>query len=104
MTWQRSEWDKWENEAYSSNVTAVGAVKGWKLDCFEEGLGWPSSVIKHFEDIMDAGNYVTFEITDAGDLHSMSEAVYISECRFDLDLASDTTTPHRGYSLTLRRK
>lgn len=42
------EWDKWENEIYTKQVTVLGSIRKYTLQCFEDSISWPSSDVKHF--------------------------------------------------------
>jgi hypothetical protein len=95
------KWDKWENEAYTEQVTVLGTVRSWELRCFEEAVSWPSSDVKHFQALADAGDQVTFTFAD-GYLHSMSVAVKVLGVDFDLNLASDTQKPLRRFTLRVQ--
>jgi hypothetical protein len=95
------KWDKWEEETYTEQVTMLGTVKSWELVCLEDAVSWPNSDVKHFQELADAGEQVTFTFAD-GYLHSISVAVKILAVDLDLNLASDTQDPLRRFTLRIQ--
>jgi hypothetical protein len=96
------KWDKWEEETYTEQVTMLGTVRSWELVCLEDAVSWPSSQVKHFQALADAGEQVTFTFAD-GNLHSISVAVKVLAVDFDLNLASDTEDPLRRFTLRIQK-
>ena len=71
--------DKWENETYKKKASILGSIRSWSLRCYEENIAWGSSLAKHLQGHMKAGDTVEFSISE-GDLHTVSSTnVYILE-------------------------
>ena len=93
--------DKWEETGYTREVHVHGSFRTFQLECWEDAKSWPSSDVKHFEDLADAGETVTFTFSD-GNLHSLSCTVKILSVDFDLNLSCSTADPLRMFSLSLQ--
>jgi len=69
--------DKWENEKYKKKASIIGSMRSWSLRCYEENVAWSSSLAKHLQGHMEAGDIVEFSISE-GNLHTVSSTnVYI---------------------------
>ena len=87
----RTEWDAWEGESYVRKVKVYGTVKTWVLECFEEGISWSDSAAKHFQEKAEAGNFVSFLVSDLS-THSVITTVYILnvEVRYEGGISDET--------------
>ena len=71
-----TQWDDWEDEAYTREIKVYGVIKRWKLFCHEKGVKWADSAANHFETKQTDGDIVALVIdmgsVDGGKLHSVS--------------------------------
>ena len=71
--------DKWESEKYKKKASIIGSMRSWSLRCYEENVAWSSSLVKHLQEHMEAGDIVEFSISE-GNLHTVSSTnVYVLE-------------------------
>lgn len=94
-------WDAWENQAYVRKTKVYGAVKSWRLQCYEENVAWTDSNAKYFQEKAASGNSVAFVVSE-GDMHSVNTNVYV----LNVDLAYEGGVPasakYRRFTLQLQ--
>ncbi len=94
--------DKWENEKYKKKASILGSIRSWSLRCYEENVAWSSSLAKHLQGHMEAGETVEFSIIE-GDLHSVSSInVYILEINVSYRKGAKAASFVRHFTLKLQ--
>jgi hypothetical protein len=68
-------WDSWGPGGYTRKAQAYGSVRGWTLDCVEQGVVWSSSAARLLEEKIKAGEAVPFTVNEPG--HTVSTSVYV---------------------------
>lgn len=97
----QSQSDEWGATGYTREVNVHGSFRTFLLECWEDAKKWPSSDVKYFEDLADAGETVTFTFSD-GNLHSLTCGVKILAVDHDLNLSVSTADPLRMFNLSLQ--
>ena len=94
--------DKWENEKYKKKASILGSIRSWSLRCYEENVAWSSSIAKHLQEHMEAGDTVSFSISE-GNLHAVSSTnVYILEISVFYKKGAKASSFVRHFTLKLQ--
>jgi len=96
-----TQWHAWENETYKRKVNVRGKLQGWVFDCYEKGVTWANSQIKHFRGKLAAGTTVTLVITEAGDT-VFNGSVHILGVSRRYDPARAESLKYREFTLLLQ--
>ena len=96
-----TQWHGWEDETYKRKVNVRGKLQGWLLNCYEKGVTWANSQIKHFREKLDAGDPVTLVITEAGDT-IFNGSVYILGVTMRYEQGRAESQRYREFALILQ--
>lgn len=96
-----TQWHGWEDETYKRHVRVRGRLQAWRIDCYEKGVSWANSQVKHFREKLGAGAPVTLVITEAGDT-IFNGSVYVLGVPRRYDPARADSLKFRSFSLLLQ--
>ena len=95
-----SEWDTWENSAWTIKRRVYGIKRVWELECIEENVPWNDSAAKYAKEQAEQGNKIQLTI-DEGNRYSLSATdVYVLSVDLRLDLVG--TQNIRRFTITVR--
>ena len=95
-----TEWDAWENQAWTIKRRVYGIKRVWRLDCIEKGIVWTDSAAKYAREQAEEGNTVQLTINE-GDRYSLSATnVYVLAVDLRLDLVGKQNI--RKFTITVR--
>ena len=95
-----TEWDAWENQAWTVKRRVYGVKRVWSLNCIEKGVSWADSAAKYAREQAEQGNVVQLTI-DEEERYSLSATnVYVLAVELKLDLVGAQNI--RRFTVTVR--
>ena len=97
-----SEWYAWEGDRITVKRFTYGILRRWTLSCVEVNTAWGSSAAKYLQDKMNAGEKVTFSVSE-GDMHTVqSVQAYVSNIEIEYGRGSTASRFTRKFTVTLQ--
>jgi hypothetical protein len=97
-----TEWHAWESERITVKRFTYGVLRRWTLSCVEVDVAWGNSAAKYLQDKMNAGEKVTFSVSE-GNMHTVQSAqAYVSSVEVEYDRGSTPSRFTRRFTVTLK--
>jgi hypothetical protein len=97
-----SEWYAWESNRITVKRFTYGILRRWTLSCVEANVAWSSSAAKYLQDKMNAGEKVTFNVSE-GDMHTVQNVqAYVSSVEVEYGRGSTASRFTRKFTVTLK--